>query len=813
MIARSNRGRSTRQAQAAHGTPGGRPGRRITIAAVAVIVAAAGVAGLVRLTGSAGAHPAAARPAGAHSRAAQASDAQAAGGPSGHPAPVGVTSAPDVALAAAAAGPVPPAVVSALNRDRHYPRPVTSSPAGRFNVAEPHSPQLLRELSGQPGRPGQPGAPARTAGPSGSTPATPASPAPGDTASAAPSPSQTAAAHTTALTVPVVTAAAATLPQGIDVASFQHPNGAAINWAQVTGAGYTFAAVKGTEGNYYTNPYYASDVAAARAAGLYVTGYHFAIPNVSSAVNQADYAVQNGSYAGDGRTLPLELDVEYDPYTSSDHTNSCYGLTPSQMVSWISAFDGEVQRLTGQVPIIYTAASWWNACTGGSSAFAASQLWTASYATSSPVLPTGWPAWMFWQYTSSGTVPGVTGSTDLSYFDSNRIDLTYPGTQRTAPGSAVSVQVSSLNAAAGQSLSYTASGLPGGLSISGTGQITGTVSGAAGAYKVVVTATSPSSGASGSVSFLWEVPGTVTVTSPGDQSTIVGSPAGLQIAASDNAAGYVPSFTATGLPPGVSMTGTGRITGWPDVPGTYSVTVTAADALNVTGSAAFTWTVSKAPAQGPSGQVWLQNGGKCLDDTAGNTAAGTRVQIWTCNGGANQHWTVAQDGTLQVHGACLAAAGTGNGAAAVLNPCDGTSAQRWQVGTNGELVSVASGRCLDDTGWRTASGTLLQIWTCGGGSEQHWIPAAAALHVRGSRAVRRGPRLQHRQRHAARRLGLRRQQQRALDRRAGRQYPRRRQVPRRGRLRHRQRHPARPVHLQGLLQSEVGRRAGRPDRQ
>jgi len=153
--------------------------------------------------------------------------------------------------------------------------------------------------------------------------------------------------------------------------------------------------------------------------------------------------------------------------------------------------------------------------------------------------------------------------------------------------------------------------------------------------------------------------------------------------------------------------------------------VTAADALNVSGSAAFSWTVSTAPAQGPAGQVWLQNGGKCLDDPGGRTASRTRVQIWACNGGANQQWTVVQDGTLQVHGACLAEAGTGNGAPAELSTCDGTSAQRWQAGTRGELVSMASGRCLDDTGWRTANGTLLQTWACSGGSEQHWIPAAA----------------------------------------------------------------------------------------
>lgn len=522
----------------------------------------------------------------------------------------------------------------------------------------------------------------------------------------------------------------------MDVASFQHPNGAPIGWTQVAGAGYKFAAIKATEGPYYTNPYYASDVTEAKAAGLYVAGYHFAIPNAGDdAVNQADYAVEKGSYTADGHTLPLMLDLEYDPYTSSDHTNQCYGLTPSAMVSWIGTFGDEVQRLTGQVPIIYTTADWWNACTGKSSAFSSDQLWIASWQTSSPVLPAGWPDWTFWQYTSAGSVPGITntgtdatvGTTDLDYFNSNVIDLLDPGTQRDAPGSAVSApQVTSLNSAAGQSLSFASSTLPAGLSISPAGQITGTVSATPGAYKVNVSATDPTSGAAGSVGFVWEVPGTVTVPQPASQTTTVGSPVDLQGQATDSAPGYQPSFTSSTLPAGLSISSSGLITGWPQTPGTSTVTVTATDAMNVSGSAKFPWTVSTAPDQGPAGQVWLQNGGTCLDDPGGSTASGTRVEIWGCWGGASQRWTVVQDGTLRINGVCLAEAGTANGAAVVVKPCDGSSAQRWQVGTNGQLVNTASRQCLDDPGWKTANGTLLQIWACSGGAEQHWIPAAAA---------------------------------------------------------------------------------------
>jgi hypothetical protein len=53
--------------------------------------------------------------------------------------------------------------------------------------------------------------------------------------------------------------------------------------------------------------------AAAEAAGMYATGYHFAVPNVSGGPSQADYAVQNGDYTANGHTLPLALDIEYNP--------------------------------------------------------------------------------------------------------------------------------------------------------------------------------------------------------------------------------------------------------------------------------------------------------------------------------------------------------------------------------------------------------------------------------------------------------------------------------------------------------------------
>lgn len=218
--------------------------------------------------------------------------------------------------------------------------------------------------------------------------------------------------------------------QGIAVGAAQHSGGASINWSQVAAAGYEFAAIQATEGTYYTNPYFAADLSAAKAAGLYAGAVHFANPSSSSGATQADYAVDNAHYAADGKTLPIVLDMEDNPYGSE-----CYGLSASQMVSWIGAFSSEVQARTGRLPIVFTPADWWDACTGDSTAFGANPLWAASSSVSSPPLPAGWSNWTFWQYTS-GSVPGISGAVGLSYFngDASALAAFVRGGQAAASG-------------------------------------------------------------------------------------------------------------------------------------------------------------------------------------------------------------------------------------------------------------------------------------------------------------------------------------------------------------------------------------------
>jgi alpha-galactosidase len=77
----------------------------------------------------------------------------------------------------------------------------------------------------------------------------------------------------------------------------------------------------------------------------------------------------------------------------------------------------------------------------------------------------------------------------------------------------------------------------------------------------------------------------------------------------------------------------------------------------------------------------LQVLGKCLDAYNNQTAPGTKVEIWDCNGQANQQWSVNADGTIS---------------------------------------GVQSGLCLDVTSNGTANNSPVELWTCNGGSNQRW---------------------------------------------------------------------------------------------
>ena len=74
--------------------------------------------------------------------------------------------------------------------------------------------------------------------------------------------------------------------------------------------------------------------------------------------------------------------------------------------------------------------------------------------------------------------------------------------------------------------------------------------------------------------------------------------------------------------------------------------------------------------------------GKCFDAPKGATANNTIVEIWTCNGGANQKFSYNS--------------------------------------ANGTIVGSQSGKCVTVQGASTANGGKLVLFTCSGASNQKW---------------------------------------------------------------------------------------------
>jgi GH25 family lysozyme M1 (1,4-beta-N-acetylmuramidase) len=197
--------------------------------------------------------------------------------------------------------------------------------------------------------------------------------------------------------------------EGIDVSHWQNT----IDWSLVAASGKRFAYMKASEGTTLVDQTYASNRAQAKAYGLIVGAYHFARPNRTpgDAVAEADYFLAMSQVAA-GDLLPV-LDLEVNG-----------GLSPVELQEWVKGYLGRIYERTGARGVIYTSPSFWRNSMADTSWFAANGYrtlwvahWTSGPAPSVPAWNWGGIGWTFWQYTSSGTVPGISGRVDLNRYN------------------------------------------------------------------------------------------------------------------------------------------------------------------------------------------------------------------------------------------------------------------------------------------------------------------------------------------------------------------------------------------------------------
>ena len=200
---------------------------------------------------------------------------------------------------------------------------------------------------------------------------------------------------------------AGTYIDGIDVSHWQDT----IDWVKVSAAGKRFAFMKASQGQKYVDPTYVTNRAQANLNGLKIGAYHFAKPDdkVGDAVLEADHFIDTAAWA-DGDLLPV-LDLEVTG-----------GLAPAALQAWTAAFLDRVYARTGVRAMIYTSPNFWKNKLGDTQRFSAAghPLWIAHWTTAPlPLVPAiEWAgnSWTFWQITSDGSVPGISGRVDLDRF-------------------------------------------------------------------------------------------------------------------------------------------------------------------------------------------------------------------------------------------------------------------------------------------------------------------------------------------------------------------------------------------------------------
>ena len=101
------------------------------------------------------------------------------------------------------------------------------------------------------------------------------------------------------------------------------------------------------------------------------------------------------------------------------------------------------------------------------------------------------------------------------------------------------------------------------------------------------------------------------------------------------------------------------------------------------------------PPPPSGGGLHAVGAGKCVDVPNSTTANGTQVQIYDCNGQANQALTHNSTGELTVTDAgvtdCLDANGKGttNGTKVIIWACNGQTNQQWTINSNGTITGDA----------------------------------------------------------------------------------------------------------------------------
>lgn len=196
--------------------------------------------------------------------------------------------------------------------------------------------------------------------------------------------------------------------RGIDVAKYQ----GSIDWNAVRRSGVAFAYLKATEGGDRVDDNFERNWAATARAGIPHGAYHF-FYLCRSGAEQAAWFIRN--VPKEAGALPPVLDVEWTP-----DSPTCTRRPPrAELIREMTAFLEPVERYYGTKAIIYVPIDVHRDRLVD--AFPDHEFWLRSVK-DHPQNVYQDRDFRFWQWTGTGTVPGVDGGVDRNVFAGTRED-------------------------------------------------------------------------------------------------------------------------------------------------------------------------------------------------------------------------------------------------------------------------------------------------------------------------------------------------------------------------------------------------------
>lgn len=204
-----------------------------------------------------------------------------------------------------------------------------------------------------------------------------------------------------------------TVLNGIDVSYYQSN----IDWNAVKADGIDFAIIRvgyrgyGDSGNLREDAKYAQNIQGALNAGLKVGVYIFSqATTTAEAIEEADFVLSRIS--GYNITFPVVMDFEYASVKGGEGGRLYNaGLSKRAATEVCKAF---CQRVTsaGYRPMVYANKSMLNSAVYADEISASYDIWLANY-----TYETAYSGdYTCWQYTSSGSVNGISGRVDMNFW-------------------------------------------------------------------------------------------------------------------------------------------------------------------------------------------------------------------------------------------------------------------------------------------------------------------------------------------------------------------------------------------------------------